>query len=928
MIGLRPTPTARYVARPRLLARLPDEPGHVVWLEAPYGYGKSVLTMQWAERLERDRWRVVWTSLAGREPLPVLAAALAVPASAPWGDVLATLWASPTLVVLEDLDGSEDVEPLLKNVGGMVALSSRQPLPWPALPQLMTSDRLVHLDASELAFTESEAEALLPDREAARRLWRETAGWSLPLHFASLTGSAPDRGALLEGVRASVSDEAWREALLVATLDVLPTEHATDDTEALATAGFVQRLADGFRLHPLAAEAALERYAAAARSAVEALAPRLPGRLRGRAYARVGLHEALHALLEDESDDTHRTDPHEYLYWDALIDAPASPARRCHAAVARMVEHHLDPRFRDVERGIREATDLVHDEAVPARWRARAALAALFTLAELGRLDETEPFQRVAESLADDLEPFEASRVARTMVTIAFRRGDHEAVERHVDAARAGLARAGNDPRRNEAVAILEESLAQIRLELYGEIDPARSTLASLLDQAGTQGVGGSGATGAISTLTIGRIAALLTMFHRLAGDDDGVLDVARRWEDLAAPPFATLIALQRAAIERDLDAFPRLLSDVERVGATSLEPVVAAEWLHVLRHERPGDTATARRLHERFADATAFGVAYARVDAAAGRVDAAEAALAATERADPSRSHRGQWLATAFMVRGDVRHLDELCTLFDVGAAVLRGANVPLSALPVDRPAYAAAYPLRDVMASGWREAIALREHELPALELTLLGGVAARGLTGAIDLSERQRQLLVLLALGETRDAIGAAMWPEAEASKVRNNLNVLMNALRKALQPWGLPTYLGESGLQRVTSDLERVDAALRANEWDDVARYYGGPLGAGVDLELVRREADALETRVLEGLRAAAADADGERAIVLLDRLLELDPLHEEALHDLVVLLLRTGRRREARRRYRALADRLRSDLGIEPAEATRRLVDGT
>ena len=68
MLGLRPKNSTLYVKRERLLKRLPQEAGYVVHLEAPYGYGKSVLAMQWAEELEADGWRVIWLSLTGRSP--------------------------------------------------------------------------------------------------------------------------------------------------------------------------------------------------------------------------------------------------------------------------------------------------------------------------------------------------------------------------------------------------------------------------------------------------------------------------------------------------------------------------------------------------------------------------------------------------------------------------------------------------------------------------------------------------------------------------------------------------------------------------------------------------------------------------------------------------------------------------------------------
>jgi len=924
VIGVRPTPTARYVPRPRLLERLPDAPGYVVWLEAPYGYGKSVLTMQWAERLEADGWRVVWFSLAGREALPVLASAVGLPASSSWGATLDALWSVPTSVVLEDLDGRESLEPLLKQVGGLVTLSSRRPLSFATLPALLTAGRLVHLQTSDLAFTADEAATLLPDRETALRLWRETAGWSLPLHFASLTGTAPDRAALLEGIRASVGDATWREALLIATLDMLPTDAASDATVELASAGFVQALDAGYRLHPLAAEALLERHAGEVREAVATLAGRLPGPLRGRAYARVGLDGALRALLEDEDDETYRTDPREYLRWHGMVDAPAGPVRRCHAAVARMSHPLFDANRGDVEVGLREAADLAHDATQPPRWRARAALAALFTLAEVGRLDETGPFQAVAEALAPELPPFEASRVARTLVTIDYHRGDHEAMERHIADARAALALAADDARRPEAVAILEESVARIRFELDGTVESGRRALIDVLGSATAPGAPRPGEPGAISHVALARSATLLVAYHRLAAEGDRARAVIDRWRPIAAPPLRQVMELQRADLDGDIEAFPSLYDEFERLGIGPLTETVAASWLRCLR--RHDDATAAERLRERFRDVTPCRLEFAIFDARHGRMAEAEAAVVACEHADASRAHRMVWLEAAFLVRRDPRHLDELCELFDVGAAVLRHLDVPLDLLPRDRPDLARAYPLAEVLASGWTEAVALREHEVPPLELRLLGGVSARSFAGDLELSERQRQLLALLALGETRDAIGAAMWPEADAAKVRNNLNVLLNAVRRVVQPWGLPTHLHEGGLRHVTTDLGRLETALQEGDWDAVASAYTGRLGAGVDIDVVSQAADVLERRVLEGLREAASAAAPERAIALLDRLIELDPLHEEALHDLVVLLLRSGRRREARRRYRALADRLHADLGVAPSEATTRLID--
>jgi len=58
-----------------------------------------------------------------------------------------------------------------------------------------------------------------------------------------------------------------------------------------------------------------------------------------------------------------------------------------------------------------------------------------------------------------------------------------------------------------------------------------------------------------------------------------------------------------------------------------------------------------------------------------------------------------------------------------------------------------------------------------------------------------------------------IGAALWPEADAGKVRSNLNVQLNGLRRALQPWGSTTYLEDVQLTRCERDLAALAGRTR-------------------------------------------------------------------------------------------------------------------
>jgi ATP/maltotriose-dependent transcriptional regulator MalT len=201
--SFRPQADGRYLSRPRLLDRLPDAPGFVVSLEAPYGYGKSVLASQWA-----SAWRPAAGARPGSRPATATAALLAselgLPAGSPWSATLDLLWSQPTLLVLEDLEGLDDHEelsPLLRDVRGLLLLASRGPLPASEMPRLLTSGRLVHLGPDELGFTDAEAAQLFDDAATAHQLWSRANGWPLPLHFASLTGGMPDDQALVAGIR-------------------------------------------------------------------------------------------------------------------------------------------------------------------------------------------------------------------------------------------------------------------------------------------------------------------------------------------------------------------------------------------------------------------------------------------------------------------------------------------------------------------------------------------------------------------------------------------------------------------------------------------------------------------------------------------------------------------------------------------------------
>lgn len=129
MISYRPKASPHHLERRRLLDHLPDDPGYVVWFEAPYGYGKSVLASQWADLLESGGWRVIWTAAQGREPKQLVAQELGLPRTAPWGALLEALWGEPTLLVVEDLETPDEHEGAPPPEGAPRARAAGQPRP-------------------------------------------------------------------------------------------------------------------------------------------------------------------------------------------------------------------------------------------------------------------------------------------------------------------------------------------------------------------------------------------------------------------------------------------------------------------------------------------------------------------------------------------------------------------------------------------------------------------------------------------------------------------------------------------------------------------------------------------------------------------------------------------------------------------------------
>jgi DNA-binding SARP family transcriptional activator len=897
MIGLRPKASQLYLERRRLLDMLPDEAGYVVWLEAPYGYGKSVLASQWAEMLEREGWRTVWLSLQGRDARVALCWVLELAAATPWGVVLERLWNQPTLVVLEDLDGSEDLTALLDDLRGLVLLASRHPLPAPALPRLVTEGKLVHLASTELAFKRDEAERLFAKRAHAHAMWRHTQGWALPLHFAALTGKLPQRQALLAGMRASVSDGAWEELLFLSVLSLLPQGAANGSTTELARAGFIQRLEQGYRVHPLVGDEVRKAFRDGVQVVVRQKHARLPPLLRAEAFEGAGLHRELAALLESDDDDLSKRDPQAVLRWDALAPLPRGLTRSLQVGWSLWAVGKRD-----------EAVALLLEAAVSGASADKRLLLykdLVWVLSQHLEIAKAKAVASLGEAHLSDASPEVAGRFLNNVFNIYYMTGAWGEAMTVIERALAHYP--PDSPFRQIALS----NAAILRWHQTGDFETVLRERGRTLTADRT--LNPSNVPGDLHHL-----AELNFLLNRRV-EALGYLEELPAWKHADVRWTLRAQALQ-AYLQRDESAFAQLCLEAQQWEDAGLSDRIRFYWARTLR-ELGKPSADAFEANEGN---------WQRIEKALAQcfVSGKEAALAALGETPPPSARmelRVYWQAAHYLISREERSIDALCGLTLAGATVLP-VLVPLDALPRNRPELAASYPLDEVLASPWRAAIERRLHDLPPLELSVLGRFEVRVLGKSVDLPVRQKEIVTLLSLGLTREEIGTAIWPDIAADKVRNNLHVQLNRLRKALEPWGVASYLFEDGLKNVASDWQALQRALERGDGDAVLRLYHEPLAPGLDLPHVTELRETLRQEVIAALFEATRASPAVGADRYLVRLLELDPLHEEALQRLLAILLSRGRRREARRRYHAFAERLRRELALEPLPETRALVE--
>jgi DNA-binding SARP family transcriptional activator/RecA/RadA recombinase len=201
----------------------------------------------------------------------------------------------------------------------------------------------------------------------------------------------------------------------------------------------------------------------------------------------------------------------------------------------------------------------------------------------------------------------------------------------------------------------------------------------------------------------------------------------------------------------------------------------------------------------------------------------------------------------------------------------------------------------------------------------------------------SRRAWSLLAYLALhpgAHRRGELAARFWPDVLDSSARQSLRSAIWALRQALGPGAslLVSSRDEVGLRpaEVWVDALEFGRLLRAGRYQDALELGDGELLAGFGDDWALQDRAAHRDQVSDALEALAVTAgaagDRDTAIRLTRRQTTLDPLDEAARRRLMARLASAGDRTGALSEYERLRDRLRRELGVAPAAATRELAD--
>jgi predicted ATPase/DNA-binding SARP family transcriptional activator len=195
---------------------------------------------------------------------------------------------------------------------------------------------------------------------------------------------------------------------------------------------------------------------------------------------------------------------------------------------------------------------------------------------------------------------------------------------------------------------------------------------------------------------------------------------------------------------------------------------------------------------------------------------------------------------------------------------------------------------------------------------------------------LADQRYQLLAYLAYKNdwvNRDELAYLFWSDTHNEIARRRLRQLIKRL-KALSLADTLEIESEKLRWHVTSDVACFKQALYERHYAEALEHYSGPFLQGLESDETNEfntwlvsEREALHARWRE---AVLSCTQASKAVTYLERLLEYDPLDEEALQRYLVMLASSQQASRVAQVYQTFSKRLEHDLGLEPTSATEQL----
>ncbi len=241
-------------------------------------------------------------------------------------------------------------------------------------------------------------------------------------------------------------------------------------------------------------------------------------------------------------------------------------------------------------------------------------------------------------------------------------------------------------------------------------------------------------------------------------------------------------------------------------------------------------------------------------------------------------------------------------------------------------------------------------------ALQIRLLGPFEARNdAKPPIRFATRKAEALLAVLAAKAgvrlgRERLATMLWPDSGQQQARGSLRQTLNLVRKSLQGIGGPGVcadgdelcLDPSGIE---VDLQTFEAGIDAASPEGLDRafaLYRGDFLANLDIggepfeEWRTQEQTRLRELAIAGfsrlLDLHTANGAAERAIIVGERLLALDPSSEGTYRSLMKAHLAQGARGGAIRQYQRCKKYLETHLDVDPEPETealyRQIVDGS